>query len=237
MSYRYNQKLPKNVEKALDDYIERIKKIQWFKPSPTFFREDVDSKVKAALKAFGVEASIVYRNLKTPYDWDVAWDSSWNAERDSVWNEAVCAARDSAWEASLCAAWDMARDAAWDMAWDAARCAAWDAARYSAWGAVRDTSWGVVRDAAWGIARVAAQVAARGAADILATCTKTYKKDTPFVKIIDMWEMGMYPVGVFDGKFIMYSPVDFEPFAQEKLHEVILDGVRYVPVTNLTKEV
>jgi hypothetical protein len=30
--YKYNQELPKEVEENLDKYIERIKKIDWFKP-------------------------------------------------------------------------------------------------------------------------------------------------------------------------------------------------------------
>ena len=59
-------------------------------------------------------------------------------------------------------------------------------------------AWGAARDAAWG--------AAWGAEDILATHTKSYKLNTPFVKLVDIWEMGLYPIGVIDGKFVVYVP-------------------------------
>ncbi len=165
---KYNQKLPQNVEAALDAYIERIKAIKWFKPDPTLERKTVDTAVKAALSAFGVEASIEYRSLKTESDYDAARDA--------------------------------ARDAAWDAAWGAAR----DAARDAAW------------DAAW------------GAHDTLATFTGTYTKATPFLRLVDLWELGMYPVGVVNGKFIVYSPIDFEAAPEEKELEVFINGVKYV---------
>ena len=143
MSYKYNQKLPKNVEKQLDDYIERIKAIQWFKVSPDIKREDVDTHVNVALKAFGVEASIEYRSLKTEEDWGAAWG----------------------------AAQDAARDAAW--------------------------------------------YAARGAADVLVINIDDYKAKYPngnFINLIPLWESGLYPCGVIDGKFVVYVP--------EKEHEI-----------------
>ncbi len=62
------------------------------------------------------------------------------------------------------------------------------------------------RCAAWDAARGAA----RGAQDLLASHTKTYQLKTTFVRIVDIWELGMYPCGVIDGKFVVYTPVDFE---------------------------
>ena len=151
MNYKYKQKLPAKVEKDLDAYIERIKNIQWFKPSPDLKRETVDIAVKAALSAFGIKASIEYRPLKTPEDYDAARDA--------------------------------ARDAAWDAAWDAAG----------------------------------------GAVDILATHTDTYKLQTPFVRLMDIWELGMYPCGVIGGKFVVYTPVDFNEQIEEKKSEVAVE--------------
>lgn len=158
---KYNQKLPVKIEKDLDAYIERIKNIKWFKPVADLKREKVDNAVKAALSAFGVEASIEYRSLKTEADYDAAWDA--------------------------------ARDAAWDAAWGAAR----------------------------------------GAADILATHTDTYKLKTPFVRLIDIWEMGMYPCGVSDGKFVVYSPMDFEEDKKVEVVEtlpekLVINGATYL---------
>ena len=127
----YKQELPTDAEAALDAYIDRIKKIRWFKPAADIKRENVDTAIKAAISAFGVEASIEYRNLKTPADWDAA------------------------------------------------------------------------RDAAW------------GAADVLATFTPTYKGKTPFVRLVDLYEMGLYPIGVVDGKFIVYVPPSKMEFPDE----------------------
>jgi len=146
---KYNQELPKNVEKQLDDYIERIEAIQWFKVSPDIKREDVDTQVNVALKAFGVEASIEYRSLKTVEDWD--------------------------------AARDVARDVARDAAWDAAR------------------------------------GAARGASDVLALNLDDYKEKYPngnFINLIPLWEAGLYPCGVIDGKFVVYVPTKENPMPQ-----------------------
>ena len=150
-NYKYKQELPEHVEKALDAYIERIKAIKWFSPSPNITKQEVDTKVNLALAAFGVSASIEYRRLSTQQDWDAAWY------------------------------------AAWDAAWYAARDAAWDAARGAAW----------------------------GACDQLALHTETYKKDTPFLKLVDLWEMGLYPVGVVDGKFVVYVPPCKQEFPSE----------------------
>lgn len=117
---KYGQELPKNVEADLDAYIERIKNIQWFKPSKDIKSEDIDRQVNVVLEAFGVKASIEYRSIKNSNDLDAAWGSAWG----SAWGFAFDAARDAAWGS----AWDSARDAARDAAWGAAL----DAARGSA---------------------------------------------------------------------------------------------------------
>ena len=202
MNYKYKQKLPAKVEKDLDAYIERIKNIQWFKPSPDLKRETVDIAVKAALSAFGIKASIEYRPLKTPEDYDAARD----AARDAAWDAAWGAARDAARGAAWGAAWDAAWGAAWGAAWDAARDAAWDAARDAARYAALDAAWDASWDAAW------------GAADILALNLDEYKKKYPngnFINLIPLYEAGLYPVGVVNGKFIIYVPASKQEFPNE----------------------
>ena len=69
-----------------------------------------------------------------------------------------------------------------------------------------ESDWGAARDAAWDAAWDAARDAAWGACDLLATHTPTYKLDTPFLKLVTLWEMGLYPCGVIDGKFVVYVP-------------------------------
>ena len=81
----------------------------------------------------------------------------------------------------------------------------WDAA----WGSAWDAAWGSARDAAWGAAWDAARGAAWGAADVLALEINAYRKKYPkgnFVNLLPLWELGLYPVGVVKGKFIIYVP-------------------------------
>ena len=147
----YNQKLPKEVEKKLDDYIVRIKKINWFKPAENIKKEDVENQVKLCCEAFKVKANPEFKYLKTPQDWGAAWNAAWNAARDAAWD----------------AAWNAARDAAWNATWDAVS----------------------------------------GALDLLALNLEGYKKKYPkgnFINLIPFWEMGLYPVGIVNKKFIIY---------------------------------
>ena len=147
----YNQKLPKEVEKKLDDYIVRIKKINWFKPAENIKKEDVENQVKLCCEAFKVKANPEFKYLKTPQDWGAAWNAAWNAARDAAWD----------------AAWNAARDAAWNATWDAVS----------------------------------------GALDLLALNLEDYKKKYPkgnFINLIPFWEMGLYPVGIVNKKFIIY---------------------------------
>ena len=125
--YKYNQKLPKKVEKKLDDFLVRIKKIPWFSPSPDLKKSDIDKLVKVSLKAFGVKAGIEYRTLKTKDDWASARDS------------------------------------------------------------------------------------ARAITEILVEDLDVYEGNKAFLSLIDIWEKGLYPIGVIGGKFIVYVP----PCSQE----------------------
>lgn len=122
MNYKYNQKLPKKVEKELDAYIERIKAIKWFKPSADLKKEDAEKQIDIALEAFGVKASFEWRSLKTEKDWDAAWDAAW------------------------------------------------------------------------------------GANEVLVKDIKEYKGKFAFLSLIPLWEMGLYPIGVINGKFVIYLP-------------------------------
>ena len=93
----------------------------------------------------------------------------------------------------------------WDAAWGVARDVARDVAR----GAARDVARGVARDAAWGVARGAAWDAAWGADDLLVSDLQGYKEKYPngsFLNLIPLYEMGLWPIGVVDGKFIVAIP-------------------------------
>jgi len=171
------KKLPQEVQDKLTAYLERIKEIKWFKPSEKIDSKDVEQKVKFALDCFGIKAELEWKKLETVKDWDAARGASLGA----------------------------ARGAAWGAAWDAARDAALDAARGAAWGAAWGSAWGAARGAAWG----ASWDAALGACDIVAFDLQTYKEKYPngaFINLIPIWELGLYPIGVVNGKFVIYIP-------------------------------
>ena len=112
--------------------------------------------------------------------------------------------------------WDVARDASWD----AARDASWDAAR----GTARDAAWST----AWGTARVAAWDAAWGATEIIAMDLEDFNKKYPqgaFLQLIPLWEMGLYPIGVVNGKFVIYLP-EVEDEEEKQIETQIVKPVR-----------
>ena len=178
---KYNEELPSEIEAQLDSYMDRIKAIKWFQPSKNMQKDDIEKQVSVAIEAFGCKASIELRSLRTP------------KARIAVRDEARIAAWDEAWDALRDEVRDEARIAVRDAAWSAARDALWD----EAWGA----SWGEVRIAAWD--------AAWGAVDLLAMNLPEYKSKYPqgnFINLIPLYEAGLYPVGIVDGKFLVYVP-------------------------------
>ena len=72
-----------------------------------------------------------------------------------------------------------------------------------------DAAWGVARDVARDVARGAAWDAAWGADDLLVSDLQGYKEKYPngsFLNLIPLYEMGLWPIGVVDGKFIVAIP-------------------------------
>jgi len=110
-------------------------------------------------------------------------------------------------------AWGTAGGVVWDAAWVAAWDAAWDAAGGAAV-VVRDTAW----DAVWGVARGAAWSAARDAAggavwivgkDLMPS--KGYDKGNPFEPLMEIYELGYWPIGIVPGQngekeFAVFTP-------------------------------
>ncbi len=188
-TYKYGQELPDEVVNQLDAYIERIKAIKWFKPQDKISKKKIEKQINLICKAFGVKASPEFRELKTIQDWKNAWDYTWDAAWDAAW--------DAVWSAALDDARKAARNATWNADWDAA------------WSTARDVAWSAVWDLAWNSTCDAAQDAACGAADLLALNLPEYKEKYPngnFINLIELWEAGLYPVGVVKGKFIIYVP-------------------------------
>ena len=70
--------------------------------------------------------------------------------------------------------------------------------KYLSWGAAWDAAWDAARDAAW------------GAEAIIAEDLKEYKKkypQNPFMPLFELWEMGLYPIGIVNKKFLIYVPL------------------------------
>ncbi|MDI6808431.1 MAG: hypothetical protein QME66_05550 [Candidatus Eisenbacteria bacterium] len=89
--------------------------------------------------------------------------------------------------------------------WAGAWTATWDAARDAAWTAARDAA----QDAAWGAAWGAARDAALGSQEIIVSDLTEFRskyKNGAFLLLIPLWEMGLYPIGICDGKFVIYVP-------------------------------
>ena len=201
MTHKYGQELPKDIEDKLDSYIERIKNIKWFTISESYSQAKATKQIKLALKCFGVEAKVEYRSLKTAKDWGAARGANLGADWGEAWDAAMNAAMDATFGASRGAAMNAARGATFG----ASRGAAMNAARGAANGATFCAAW----DATLGAARSAAKCAARGAAEINASDLPKFNKKYPkgaFLQLIPLWEMGLYPCGVIDGKFICYVP-------------------------------
>ena len=193
MKYKYNQELPKEVEDKLDAFLERIKAIKWFQPQTEINKEEVEKEVNFYLSCFGFTAGIEYRELRTEKDWASTWASSRDSSRDSAWASALASALDSA----RASAWAWASDSAWassrDSAWASARASAWDSSRDSAWDSSRDSAWD----------------SSRAIENILVEDLPQFKEKYPngtFKNIIPIWERGLYPVGIINGKFVIYVP-------------------------------
>lgn len=106
--------------------------------------------------------------------------------------------------------WDAARGAARGAEWGAARGAARGAAWGAAWGAARGSAWdAAARGAARGVALDAAWDASWGAAETISSDLKDYKEKYPngsFINLIPIYEVGLWPVGIVDGEFIIAIP-------------------------------
>jgi len=188
------KELPKKVQKKVNDFIDNLKNVKWFKPSPDLKKTDVDKQIKFTLKCFGVEADIEYRKLEKKVDWDSAWASAWASALDS----ARASARDSAGAS------------AWDSALDSAGASAWDSALDSAWDSALDSALDSARASALDSAGVSAWDSAGASQEILLEDDELFKKKYPngaFRQLFKLWEMGLYPVGVLDKKFVIYVPL------------------------------
>ena len=159
-------------------YIESIK---WFKPQKEPNKKLLSIKVNSVLKAFKLDFNCelkfhkLGKNIEKNSVWDSAWDSAWASARASAWASARASARASAWASARYSAWY----SAWYSARASARASAWDSAWASAWA----SGFEVVKD----LMKI-----------------EGYKKN-PFKELLEIWNLGLYPVGLLkDKKFHIY---------------------------------
>lgn len=181
--------LQQDVQDRVNNFIENVANIKFFKPDQNLKKADVDKQAKFTLECFGIKAKIEYRKLEKEEDWVAAW----YAACDAVW----------------VTAWVTARVAARDAAKHTIRDTAWVAVEDAAWGAVEDAAWDTVKDTVKDTAR-AAWTTARATQEILLVENTTFTKKYPngaYRQLFKLWEMGVYPVGISKetGTFIIYA--------------------------------
>jgi hypothetical protein len=214
-----NKKMLKVAKKRANKFIDHLKEIKWFKPNPILSKKEIEVHVEACLSLFHLpKFKLDFKYLTWDAARDTAWDVAWDTARDAARIAASDAARIATWgvasDAASDAAWDTARIATWDAARDTARIAAWDAAPDTAsdatWDAARIATWDAARDTAWDVAWDTARDAARNAEGLIVSDLKEYKKKypkVPFIELMALWEMGLYPIGVVNKKFLIYIPL------------------------------
>jgi len=93
--------LPEKVQKRVNDFLEHLKEVNWFKPSKDLKKSEVDKQVKFVLKCFGLKAETEYRKLETKADlglvWKLACESTYELAWKSAWNLAYESAYNLAW--------------------------------------------------------------------------------------------------------------------------------------------
>ncbi len=180
----YSQKVeafPNGEE--LGKFLARINNISWFQPEIQPDRESLENLCRQTLSRLNLP-DLTLRIIK----------------------EAV--ARDTALDATLDVAWDAVQNAAWGAARSATLDAAWGAARSAEWNTA--PARGATLDAAWGAARIAA----RGAEWIVVKDLMPqggYNKGNPFEPLVEIYELGCWPIGIVsdqNGKkeFVVFIP-------------------------------
>lgn len=202
MEYKYGQVLPTEIEKQIDEYIERIKHINWLKPLADIKKEDVDNQVSAVKNAFSFYERVEYRKISTVSDWDCSWAAGFG----TTWVNATIKARQQIYFATRNSNLGNARDSMRDIIFS------------SVWQDVRNATRAISNVGTHKEARDAAssviEYAVLGANDILALTNDEYREKYPngsFVSLVPLLEMGLYPAGTLGGKFVIFVP----PLSQE----------------------
>jgi hypothetical protein len=98
--------LPQEVQDRVNNFIDKLPTVPWFKPSKDLKKEEVEKQALFTLECFGIKASIEYRILTSEKEWDSANASARARAISSEWASARATA--------------IARAMAWSIAWASA---------------------------------------------------------------------------------------------------------------------
>jgi len=112
--------------------------------------------------------------------WSVTWSPLWSSARSTAWNAAKAIAK----KHDRIDAWDAAKTLAWTLSWPKAKNATKGALSFIPRAAAGDISW----YAAW-----------------LTASEHLEDKANPFASLFNIWELGFYPMLLFDGSYALIS--------------------------------
>lgn len=172
------------IQERVNAFIDKIPKINWYRPSKYLKQEDIDKQINIVLECFWIKAWIEYKKLTTQEDWNNARLS--HSLKNDIW--------DTARESVL----DLIKHSSFD-SWLVS-------ARYLVLNSARDASWNYsipsYRHSSWDCSQAAQE--------ILLQDNEQYKSKYPnwaFKQLFKLWEMWLYPVWIiWDKKFTVYVP-------------------------------
>lgn len=209
--------LPQEVQDRVNNFIDNIPNVSWFKPNPDLKKSDVEKQINFTLKCFWVEASIEYKTLKTENDWVSAYNSSWHPDWESAYNSAIAYAYNPTRASDYNYDWHSARDSDWDSAFSSTRgdvdrtmIYIYNSAKAASGSSYNDVWW-KAHNPSRDSARNALWDSCHTSTEILVADNEDFKKKYPdgaFKQLFKLWEMWLYPVGVLKdtGKFTVYVP-------------------------------
>jgi len=185
MSVDYNKlesqlvDFPPAIRQKVINEVRRAETIQYFRYNPNLNWRTIKAKVKDILKEFNLPIStpIEKRELRTANDWQSAYDASYTVSQSQAYAET------------------------WSRAFSEIQSRAHTEAQSRAQDRIRSATYTAV----WSRARGATENIAKSAVWELASDLPDFRNRTnPFKKMVDMFKMGLYPIGVVNGKFVIY---------------------------------
>lgn len=191
------------IQERVNAFIDKIPKINWYRPSKDLKQEDIDKQINFILECFWIKAWIEYKKLTTQEDWDSARLSSFWSTRPVI--------KDSIWDSARDSVLDYMKHISFDL-WLVS-------ARYLALNNARDASWSYsipsYRSSSW-YCSCAAQ-------EILLQDNEQFKSKYPnwaFRQLFKLWEMWLYPVWIIweNKKFTVYVPPSSFEFPENLIY-------------------